>query len=108
MNTEKAKEIFKALPENEKLALIEKVMPHSGTYRQLDHSGDWSDVQWRNMGNEFLNSIDWERGLLMEELCIHDKTYIVNGESDLGNKYESIGFYSDGSLLFIEDLEFKP
>lgn len=105
---ENSKELFNALPENEQLLLIEKVMPMSGTYRQLDESGNWSDAQWTMLKDKFINSIDWEQGLEMEEIDVHDKTYIVNGESELGNKYEGIGFYSDGSLLFIEDLEFIP
>ena len=106
MNAQKAKYIFKILPENEKLLLIEKVMPESGKYRQLDNCGDWSDIQWKMLAEHFFNSIDWDRGLLMEDICIHDKIYIVSGESDLGNKYEGIGFYSDDSLLFIDDLEY--
>jgi hypothetical protein len=105
MENKEAKEIFKALPENEKLALIEKVMPMSGTYRQLENSEDFSDTQIEMLSNEFFNSIDWEQGLEMEFLDVHDATYIVNGESNLGNKYEAIGYYSDGMLLFIEDLE---
>ena len=103
---ENAKEILEALPENELIILIEKVMPMSGTYRQIDERGNWSDGQINTMAELFVNSIDWEQGLEMEEICVHDKTYIVNGESDLGNKYEAIGYYSDDTLLFIQDLEF--
>lgn len=105
MNTKKAKEIFNVLPVGEKIELIEKIMPHSGAYRQLQNSGDWSDKQWQMLGDEFLNSIYWERGSELDKICVHDKTHIVNGKSDIGNKYQAVGFYSDDSLLFIEDLQ---
>lgn len=102
---EKSKSIFNTLPENEKLALIEKVMPASGAYRQLYNSGFWTNEQWGMLADEFINSIHWEQGAELEKICAHDKTHIVNGESDLGNKYEAIGFYSDDALIFIEYLE---
>lgn len=102
---EKSKSIFNALPENEKLALIEKVMPHSGTYRQLDNSGYWTNEQWGMLADEFINSIHWDQGEELEKICVHDKSHIINGESDLGNKYQAIGLYSDDDLIFIEDLE---
>lgn len=104
---ENSKKLFNSLPENEKLALIEKVMPCSGTHRQLEESGNLTDGQWDLLKDEFINSIDWEKGLELEEIDIHDKTYIVKGASKLGNNYEAIGYYSDGALLFIEDLELK-
>ena len=104
MKLENAKKIFEALPENEQLALIEKVMPNSGVYRQHENKCGWSDSMWELLATTFQNSIDWEQGLLMEKICYHDKTYVVSGESELGNKYEAIGFYSDGTLLFIDDL----
>lgn len=106
MKTEIAKEIFKALKEDDKLHLIEKVMPHSGNYRQLDNQDSWSDSDWLMLANEFLKSVDWARGIETDKLDIHDKTHVVNGDSELGNAYEGIGYYSDDELLFIEDLEF--
>lgn len=106
MKLEQAKKIFNALKENDKLSLIEKVMPHSGTYRQLDNQGFWTDGQWINLANEFIKSVDWAKGIETEKICIHDSTHVVNGDSENGNPYEGIGFYSDNKLLYIEDLEF--
>ena len=104
---ERAKVLFNALPENEKLALVEKVMPVSGTYRQLEESGNWSDGQWRMLHDKFIDSISWEKGAEMDEVSFHDKSFVINGKSELGNEYEGIGIFCDDNLLFIEDLEFK-
>ena len=106
MKVEIAKEMFNALIEEDKLHLIEKVMPYSGTYRQLDESGNWSDNQWILLASEFMNYDNWAKGLLMDKLDVHDSSHIVNGDSELGNPYEGIGYYSDNKLLFIEGLEY--
>jgi len=100
-----SKEIFKALPENEKLSLIEKLMPNSGTYRQLENEGDFSDGQIEKMTKLFINSINWEQGMELEKICHHDKTCVVNGISKLGNNYEATGYYTDNEFLDISDLE---
>lgn len=99
-----SKEIFERLPENEKLKLIEKIMPCSGTFRQLDQNM-FSESQYDEMYELFFNSIDWAQGIEIDEICVHDKVHVVNGQSDLGNDYEACGYYSDGILLFIEDIE---
>lgn len=101
------KQIFSALPENEKLVLIEKVMPCSGTHRQLEEQGSFSDGQIKEMAELFFNQNEWEQGLELEEIDIHDKSHFVYTTTELGNDFEAVGYYSDGSLLFIDDLEFK-
>jgi len=106
MTVKIAKQMFNALTTEDKLFLIEKVMPNSGAFRQLENSGDWSDNQWILLATEFMKFDNWARGLLMEKLDVHDSTHVVNGNSELGNSYEGIGYYSDDELLFIEDLEY--
>ena len=102
-----AKKLFNSLPENEQLLLVEKVMPISGLYRQIENKKDWSDGQWKLLHDEFINSIHWEQGEKLESIDVHDKTYIVKGESDLGNRYEATGIYSDYILVSIEDLQLQ-
>lgn len=101
------KEIYQSLPENEKLLLIEKVMPYSGTHRQLEKQGSFSDGQIKEMAELFFNSINWEKGEGMEEIDIHDKMCLVNGVGESGNIYEAVGYYSCNDLLYIYDLEIK-
>lgn len=93
------------LPEKELISLIEKVMPLSGTYRQIDNSGDWSKGQIQVMVDEFINSIKWDRVQLLESVSAHDQSYEIQGESELGFKYSAIGIYSCDELVEIEDLE---
>lgn len=102
-----AKNLFNSLPENEQLLLVEKVMPMSGLYRQIENKENWSDGQWQLLHDEFINSIHWEQGEELESIDVHDKTYIVKGESDLGNRYEATGIYSDDELVSIEYLHSK-
>lgn len=97
--------VYNSLPENERIALIEKVMPCSGTFRQHDNRGAWSVDQWKLVYDVFVESIDWEQGELAESICVHDKIYIVNGTSVLGNDYEASGLYSDGTLVEILEVE---
>lgn len=99
------KEIFNALPETEKLALIENIMPCSGTYRQLDEQGIFSDNQIKEMAELFLISVEWEKHELLESISAYDKTYSVFGSTDLGNKFEGCGVYSCGNLITVEDLK---
>lgn len=106
MRVEIAKEIFKALKDEDKIWLIEELMPCSGTYRQLDCQGDFSDGQFIEMANIFIKSDNWTKGIPTDSICVHDKTHVVNGVTKKGNAYEGIGFYSDDELIFIEDLEF--
>ena len=101
------KNLFNSLPENEQLLSIEKVMPMSGGYRQLEEKGNWSDGQWQLLHDEFINSIQWEQGEELEKIDVHDKTYSIKGESELGNQYEAVGIYSDYILVSIEDLQLK-
>lgn len=95
---------FKKLPENEKLKCIEVCFPGTSATRVLEQNM-FTEQQCRHMWHEFTKSIDWEQGLELEEISVHDSTYIVYGKSDLGNEFEATGYYSDGSFLFIEDLE---
>lgn len=101
-----SKEIFKALTQEDKLHVIEKVFPHSGNFRQLDNQGLWTDGQWDMLAEAFMKSVDWTKGIETDKICVHDSNNVVNGISELGNAYEGIGFFSDNELLFIEDLEF--
>lgn len=101
-----AKQMFKSLREDDKLNLIEKLMPNSGAYRQLENKHDWTDKQWIMLACEFLKQDNWAKGIQVDRISVHDKCHVVNGVSELGNAYEGIGFYSDNELLFIEDLEF--
>lgn len=104
---ENTKQLFNSLPENEQLLLIEKEMPMSGDYRQLEEKGSWTDGQWQLLHDEFINSIQWEQGEELEAIDVHDKTYTIKGESDSGNLYEAVGHYSDGELVSVEDLKLK-
>lgn len=100
-----SKQIFKALTENDKLSMIEKVMPCSGSYRQLDESGNFSQGQFDEMATRFVKSIDWNKVVEVDKLDVHDSQYLINGLSENGNSYDAIGFYSDEELIFIEELE---
>lgn len=62
MKLEIAKQIFDSLKEEDKLHLIEEVMPCSGTYRQLENKGFWSDGQWLMLADNILKSYEWEKG----------------------------------------------
>lgn len=93
------------LPEKELISLIEKVMPLSGTYRQIDNSGDWSKGQIQMMIDEFINSIKWDKLELLESISVHDQSYSICGESELGYIYNAMGIYSCDELVYIEDLE---
>jgi len=101
------KQVFNALPENEKLFLIEKAMPCSGTHRQLEEQGSFSDGQIKEMAELFFNSNEWEQGLELEEISVHEKTHFVYTITELGNEFEAVGYYDNDVLLFIDDLEFK-
>lgn len=98
------KEIFTTLPESEKLALIDKVMPCSGTHRQLEEQGNFSYLQIKWMVEFFINSISWEQIDLFEKLSFHDEIHSIRGISEIGNEYECYGTYSCDELVEIEYL----
>ena len=98
------KEIFSSFPENEKLALIEKVMTCSVTHRQLEEEGSFSYLQIKWMVEFFINSISWEQIDLFEKLSFHDEIHSIRGISETGNEYECYGTYSCDELVEIEYL----
>jgi len=98
------KNVFNQLPENEQLDLIEKVMPNSGSYRQLENREDWSEMQWKMIYDSFINSLHWYVGEVLDTVSINDRSHSISGESDLGHKYEAVGIYSNNILCDIEDL----
>ena len=102
---ENSKQNFKEITNEDKLVLIEKEMPCSGTYRQLDEEANFSDNQIKRMMENFTNSIDWEKRVELERVSPHDVAYSVLGTSSTGNKYGAIGNYSCGELVSIQDLE---
>lgn len=95
---------FKSLPDNEKIKCIEICFPGTSAIRVLDQN-IFTEQQCRHMWHDFTNSIDQEQGLHLDQISVHDSTYIVYGKSSLNNEFEATGYYSDGSFLFIEDLE---
>lgn len=47
--------------------------------------------------------IEWEQGLLMETISVHDKSHMIFGYDQFGNYWEAIGHYSLGELVKVED-----
>jgi hypothetical protein len=102
---ENSKQIFNSLPEKEKLLLIEKVMPHSGTYRQLEEEGCFSNGQINQMVDIFVKSINWEVEEEFEKLSVHDIEVSIIGIDNYGNKYRAMAILSCGEIEDITDIE---
>lgn len=59
------------------------------------------------IGEMIVPKIEWEQGILMEKICVHDKVHMIFGYDQFGGYWEAMGIYTDGELVEVKDPELQ-
>lgn len=51
--------------------------------------------------------VDWEQGMLIDSICVHDKEHMIYGYDQFGNYWEATGVYTDGELVQVNGPEMQ-
>lgn len=97
-------ELLSKISESAKLYAIEKVMPNSGTFRQLEQN-QFTTTQTKMLWGAIENTISWEVDMRFEKVRPFVQEVSVIGHDDFGNKYQASAIECSGEIQDVIDIE---
>lgn len=81
-----------------------KAMPNTMTIGQSYSDFIKGDFDWTADTMPKWNTLEWEKGDLLDVLDCYERTYIMTAEAN-GKTYIGTGWYTCGELVEVEDIE---